>query len=1718
MTNSSNERPPGSESGEPSLLRRVGTAAAVVSGVVILGTGAGLIAARYFVYERLAPIVENALSESLNRPLRLGEVEQFSLTGITFGGAEIPTTDTQSDYAVTETVQVGLNPVKIIARLVGDREVPISIRLVDSELFLVEGEDGWLQTELEQDEEDEEGPVSIVVEKVTVKNATVIANPRGSLDATAALEANDPDEDANDVDARADVAPDTSPDVDQGSIVPTEDEDGAPEIRLEPVVLEGIDAVADLRNEYKDIDFEASGALASGGEFDINGAAALENQRVRGTVRSSDVSLPVLAALLPLPLALEQGVLDSNVTVEYRGDSGQPPIKSLYFQGTAQLSDAIAQLDAAPQPIEDLNTRLRFDKQTILLEDTSLRYGEILVEATGGLDLQDGYAIDALVPEVTLAQLQETLNIPIPVEVAGAFEADAQVSGPLEQPVVTGNINNRGRIDLDRTAVDSLQAAFTFTPPLLTVESFRIVPTVGGEIVGDGTVNLEADGDVAANIDATIPADALAQDYGFSLPAPYQIGPLVADLEVFGPFDDIQAVAQWQLPQATYSGQGEISYGNNQLRLQNTQLQVEGGTVTAAGVAQLDQQTWQANVSADGLQTGNIAPQLQGLLTADVALSGSLDNLDLAAVNAQGTARLDDTRIQPVNGVALVDPGTYQTGFRWTGDGIQVDGFSGPNVRADGFIGLDPAAQPAITGFNLDATLENYELARLAPFLPDAARQQAQLRGRASYAGQVSGTLSAPQVDGRLALDGFGVNRFTFEDMAGPVQLGLDQGGRIALQGGGDRIEATVNRRYLPTNFLVQNGDASVSGETTGDTLTAELREFPLERIEYQPLGARTGAVRGVVSANVEANIANLSNPAAVASVMVTKPGLGGVNADLFTGEVTYRNSVVSLADGELALDDGRYALDGRLALAGTRPFEASVGVEEGKLETAVAALRLISPPDPNRGPAIASGDSDDLTTQDRELPASLPDQLAFIADFVERNPPQAQEQPTAVIPPLEDLSGRYNATLRASGQLGDILGSLDAEFALGGKDWRWGPYGRGENSNKVEVAGRLADTTLTLKPARFQSGDSSVAYSGSLGLTGQQSGTLEVEAVPVPLLQAIAASFVNLPVSLDGTLNALVQFDGSLVDPTVDGEVAIANAEVNSNPLEEVAAEFRYAQAQLDADARIVNQGAQRLVAEANIPYALPFMAVQPTSDQISVEASLQDEALTLLDVVTNDQLQWQGGNGLVRVDVSGTLEAPVIEGTAQFEDGAVAIALLNDPITDITGRAAFDLQKVEVGTLEAKLNGGNIQVQGGLPLFESEAGLPSELLVALEQVPVDVDVPTAIDIDFSATVDGEVVVTNAALEPVLGGEIALRDGRVDPVRGFVGGLGLLGGEGAGAEPEAAEEDEPEGDASTDRTEPEPDRFAVIPSEDFRDSRSSLARDEDEAGEEAIAFANRVGFNDLKVILADDLQVAGQPFFNVEAQGDLTVNGTLADLRPSGTLELISGWVNIYTTQFRLDRDEPNQVVLDPERGVSDPIIMATATADVREVDRDPIPPSSPFTSSEVADQSTVPSFGGFETVEVTARLDGPLSELDEHLELESQPSRSDDQLVALIGGGLVNQLAQGDTALALATYVGSGTFASFSNEVVDALGLDLFRIFPTTDIGDESNLPVNIGVEAGIDITRRLSVTALQLLGSTTPPQVGIRYRLTDEFQIRANTDLDEDNRAILEYRIRF
>ena len=100
-----------------------------------------------------------------------------------------------------------------------------------------------------------------------------------------------------------------------------------------------------------------------------------------------------------------------------------------------------------------------------------------------------------------------------------------------------------------------------------------------------------------------------------------------------------------------------------------------------------------------------------------------------------------------------------------------------------------------------------------------------------------------------------------------------------------------------------------------------------------------------------------------------------------------------------------------------------------------------------------------------------------------------------------------------------------------------------------------------------------------------------------------------------------------------------------------------------------------------------------------------------------------------------------------------------------------------------------------------------------------------------------------------------------------------------------------------------------------------------------------------------------------------------------------------------------------------------------------------------------------------------------------------------------------------------------NFINDLVgsnfDTLSFRFFSATPTSAQATGSN--VEIGGELGVDISNSLSFSILRVLTTTDSSVLNIRYRINDQFTLRAITDTDGNNFSegsgfILEFENRF
>ncbi len=1083
-------------------------------------------------------------------------------------------------------------------------------------------------------------------------------------------------------------------------------------------------------------------------------------------------------------------------------------------------------------------------------------------------------------------------------------------------------------------------------------------------------------------------------------------------------------------------------------------LSIAGGTVAASG--QLDNGRFQAVVEPTGVQLAGFSQELRGSLGGRLNVTGSLTALDPSAIRASGQLNFSE-------GLALIDR-PLSTSIVWNGEQLRIERATANGFNANGVVNVNLANQglQAIRSFNLNVQAKDLDLQQLPAALPNAVR----LAGRADFDGRIAGTPTAPNVNGNLQLRNLVAGGLTFEPLlAGTVSAVPGQGVNLQLNGTQDRIIVALSSDYRPVSFDIQAQGAIATGTRQGDELVVKVAQFPIDLLkQLAPLPPAIAAqpVSGRLSGDLALNVKTFG---ASGNVAIANPIFGTLRGDSFTGSLQYANGVVSLKDGEFRKGDNQYLFSGSLTQTPKGPqFQAQLQVAQGELQDILVALQLFDITDLTRGFNVPTySNAANVAIVQAGLPeATLQIQLRRLAEIQALIERQRQQREDSPLPELAEAKGRFTGTLSV---VGSLASGINAEFNIQGQNWQWGPY----SAKQVVAQGGFQDGVLTLVPLRFQSDESFLSYSGTIG-GDAQSGQLQVRNIPIAELKEV----FNLPpsVGFTGLLNATATLAGSIKNPQARGELTLSDATLNQTPVQSAQGSFSYNNARLSFGTTVLIAETDPLNIDGSIPYKLPIASVEPANNELSLNINVKNEGLALLNLLSGGQATWVNGTGDVQLNVSGIIDPKtnrpadlVAKGVANVENATIGARIFpeGERLTNVTGRVLFNLDNIQVETVRGQFSGGIVTAAGTIPIAQ----------------PVPQDNPLTLNIGelainlkglYRGGVQGNVRVTGTALAPRIGGEVSLFNGQVQL----------------------------------------PDT-AAVPS-----ATAAVPSGGGDVGGETTS-SNPVEFNSLQLTLGKGVEIIKAPILNFLANGTLTINGSLGNLSPTGTIRLERGQVNLFTTQFRLARGYENTARFVRNQGL-DPVLDVRLQASVAEATQRRLP-TDPL-SSEISDAPTTGlAFGRVQTVRIQARVEGPASQLADNLELTSTPGRSETEIVALLGGSFVDTLGRGDTTLGLANLAGSALLSNVQNVIGDALGLSEFRLFPTIITSDEKRTSsLGLSAEAAVDISRNFSVSVLKELTTDQPFQYGLRYRLNDQLLLRGVTDFSGTSAGVLEYEKRF
>ncbi|MHC0065045.1 translocation/assembly module TamB domain-containing protein [Nostoc sp. UIC 10890] len=1156
-------------------------------------------------------------------------------------------------------------------------------------------------------------------------------------------------------------------------------------------------------------------------------------------------------------------------------------------------------------------------------------------------------------------------------------------------------------------------------------------------------------------------------------------------------------------------------------------VDVAGGTITASNI-QVGNGLYQAQVQANNLplqQLAAVPPQFRGALTGQANVAGSIESFQPQTIQASGQGRLDvaggtiaASNIQVANGryQAVVDasgvelnrlnqqlrgqfggqlqlagtlgsskladvraagkvqlsqgiPGLEQpltAAIAWSGERLTIERATAPGLSVTGNIlaNATKAGVPEITALNLNVQAENYNLKQLPINLPN----QVAVAGRVDFNGQITGKLPLPNVVGQINLRDLVVQDIAFEPLlTGNIDSAQGRGLNLNLAGNSDRLAFNLDANNRPKSFLVKWQQASATGNIQGNDWALKVANFPLQILNLTPppitrLG--TGKIAGLLTGDL---LFNQQTLATTGNFAIADPQIGRVKGDRIAAQFRYGEGKATLASSEFVKGKSSYALVGTFAQSPKGPqLQGKLNVKQGEIQDVLSVAQIFDLQNLPGGSAEIYGTAADLTTTSQGAPNQpLLTQIQRFSEIEALVAEQEEQRLNSTpIPDLADLKGTFNGEVAVNTATAN---GLSVDFNLNGQNFAWGKKeekNRFYTADKVIAEGNFENGVLSLRPLRLESENRLIAFTGNVG-GDEQSGQLRVNNFPVQLLNNV----VKLPVGITGNLNGTAALAGSIANPQARGELQIVEGILNQNKIESAIASFSYANGRLNFGSTLAVAGPKPVDITGSIPYKLPFASVAPDSEQISLDMKLENEGLALLNALTN-QVVFEKGEGEIDLKVRGTLQKPEVDGIATISNATFSAQALPGKLRRVTGRVLFNFDRILVENLEGRFSRGKVEAAGEIPIFNNEnATINNPLTVNLDQLALNLKGL------YQGGASGNLQITGSALSPVIGGKVNLFDGQV-----------LLA-------------------ESTDATSSVNDTgLGVSPTKENKQSKAEIGN----------GIGNAIArFNNLDLELGKNVQITRPPILNFRATGNLIVNGLINQPIPDGTIQLEKGGVNLFTTQFNLARGYKHTATFSPTQP-RDPDLDIRLFAKVLDV-----------TQSNDFSRINTTGLSSLESVRVEATINGLASKLNENLELTSSPSRSQTEIVALLGGGFVDTQGRADSTLGLINIAGSAVFNNFQsafNQIGSTFGLSELRIFPTVisenPEAGRSNSTLELAAEAGIDISSKISVSSIKILTTNDPFQWGVNYRINDEFRVRASTNLTDDSRAVVEYQTRF
>lgn len=490
----------------------------------------------------------------------------------------------------------------------------------------------------------------------------------------------------------------------------------------------------------------------------------------------------------------------------------------------------------------------------------------------------------------------------------------------------------------------------------------------------------------------------------------------------------------------------------------------------------------------------------------------------------------------------------------------------------------------------------------------------------------------------------------------------------------------------------------------------------------------------------------------------------------------------------------------------------------------------------------------------------------------------------------------------------------------------------------------------------------------------------------------------------------------------------------------------------------------------------------------EVRINTDIKDGGMMLITALC-PYANWLHGYADIALQVRGTVEQPVVDGSASFHRATVSSPVLRKPLTNFAGTIHVVSNRLCISSVESRVNRkGKLLLKGNLPLKTTESSPNDKIDLKCEVLEL-----RAKNI-FSGQVDSQMQISGSILQPNISGMIQLSHGEAY----------LPHDKGNGAVVHRLPSNRASfPDASYSRvTDPgHVSHFFGSLATSSDNKWSQPAGKQSEVGQKMEQANNGPGLDvhltDLKLILGPELRIVYPLILNFAVSGELELDGMAHPkcIRPKGFLTFENGDVNLVATQVRLKRDHLNIAKFEPDLGLDPNLDLALVGS------------------------------------EWQFRIQGRASTWQDNLIVTSTRSVDQDVLTPseaakVFESKLAESLLEGDGQLAfkkLATATletlmprieGKGEFGQARWRLVYAPQIpSLLSVDPTVDPLKSLANNISFGTEVEVQLGKRLQASVVrQMKDSEMAMQWTLIYKLTSRLRVLFQST--PSNRLLFEY----